>query len=112
MMDENITINSPEIEAQIGESDTLLDQIKTMIRQNKLAAFSAVVIGLIILAAVFAPLPPIIPMPRRWGTGFRRPGEPIFWEPMNLAGTCSAELYTARGFLFLWVWCPQSYPWL
>lgn len=41
---------------EIGESDTWLDKIKTMVRQNKLAAFSAVVIGLIILAAVFAPL--------------------------------------------------------
>lgn len=113
MMDENITINSPEIEAQIGESDTLLDQIKTMIRQNKLAAFSAVVIGLIILAAVFAPLAaPYNPYAQTLGDRLQRPGEPIFWEPMNLAGTCSAELYTARGFLFLWVWCPQSYPWL
>lgn len=45
-----------EIAAQIGESETWLDQIKTMIRQNKLAAFSALVILLILLAAVFAPL--------------------------------------------------------
>lgn len=45
-----------DIAAQIGESETWLDQIKTMIRQNKLAAFSALVILAIILAAVFAPL--------------------------------------------------------
>ncbi len=42
--------------SQIGESDTWMDKIKTLIRQNKLAAFSAVLIVLIILAAVFAPL--------------------------------------------------------
>ncbi len=75
MMDENITINSPEIEAQIGESDTLLDQIKTMIRQNKLAAFSAVVIGLIILAAVFAPLAaPYNPYAQTLGDRLQAPG--------------------------------------
>ncbi len=43
-------------EAQIGESDTWLDKAKTLVRQNKLAAASAVVILLIILAAVFAPV--------------------------------------------------------
>lgn len=42
--------------SEIGESDTWMDQVKTMIRQNKLAAASAVLILLIILAAVFAPL--------------------------------------------------------
>lgn len=42
--------------AQIGEADTWLDKVKTLVRQNKLAAFSAIVIVLIILAAVFAPL--------------------------------------------------------
>lgn len=40
---------------QIGESDTWLDKAKTLIRQNKLAVFSAIVIALIILAAIFAP---------------------------------------------------------
>ena len=43
-------------EGEIGEADTWIDKIKTLVRQNKLAAFSAVVIVLIILAAVFAPL--------------------------------------------------------
>lgn len=42
--------------AQIGESDTWLDKVKTMARQNKLAAFSAILIFFIVLAAVFAPL--------------------------------------------------------
>lgn len=43
-------------EDQIGESDTWLDKVRTLVRQNKLAAFSAVLIMLIILAAVFAPI--------------------------------------------------------
>lgn len=42
--------------SEIGESGTWMDQVKTLIRQNKLAAASAVLILLIILAAVFAPL--------------------------------------------------------
>lgn len=42
--------------SEVGESDTWMDQVKTLIRQNKLAAASAVLILLIILAAVFAPL--------------------------------------------------------
>lgn len=41
--------------SEIGESDTWMDQVKTLISQNKLAAASAVLILLIILAAVFAP---------------------------------------------------------
>lgn len=56
MMDERAMVNSPDIESQIGEAETILDQIKTMVRQNKLAACSAVVIVLIVLGAVLAPL--------------------------------------------------------
>lgn len=56
MSEEKITVNSMDIECQIGEADTLWDQIKTMIRQNKLAALSAVIIAVIALAAIFAPL--------------------------------------------------------
>lgn len=56
MSEEKIMINSMDIESQIGEADTLWDQIKTMIRQNKLAALSAVIIAVIALAAIFAPL--------------------------------------------------------
>lgn len=42
-------------DSQIGEADTWADKIKTLVRQNKLAAFSAVLIVVIILIAVFAP---------------------------------------------------------
>ena len=42
--------------AQIGESDSLADKLKILARQNKLAAFSAVILILIFLAAVFAPV--------------------------------------------------------
>lgn len=56
MSEEKIMIHSMDIESQIGEADTLWDQIKTMIRQNKLAALSAVIIAAIALAAIFAPL--------------------------------------------------------
>ena len=42
MSEEKITINSIDMESQIGESETLLDQIRTMVRQNKLAALAAV----------------------------------------------------------------------
>lgn len=41
--------------SEIGEAETWKDQVKTLIRQNKLASASAVLILLIILAAVFAP---------------------------------------------------------
>ncbi len=43
-------------ESQIGEQETWIDQVKKLVRQNKLAAFSAVLIVVIILMAVFAPL--------------------------------------------------------
>lgn len=42
--------------SELGEADTGWDKFKTMCRENKLAAFSAVVILLITLAAIFAPL--------------------------------------------------------
>ena len=42
--------------ADIGESDTILDKILLLVRQNKLAVFSALVILIIILLAVFAPV--------------------------------------------------------
>lgn len=49
------TAYTPDMDSQIGEADTWLDKVKTLVRQNKLAAFSAVVIVLILLAAIFAP---------------------------------------------------------
>lgn len=59
MTDDNIfekRVIASDVESQIGESDTWLDKVKTLVRQNKLAAVSAIVIVVIILAAVFAPL--------------------------------------------------------
>lgn len=44
-----------DIAAQLGEEDTAWDKVKRLCKENKLAAFSALVILLIILAAVFAP---------------------------------------------------------
>ena len=44
------------LESQIGEKDGLREQLLRMCRQNKLAVFSALVILIIILMAVFAPL--------------------------------------------------------
>ena len=45
-----------ETSAQLGESDTWADKLRTLMRQNKMAAFSALVIVLMLLAAVYAPL--------------------------------------------------------
>ncbi len=42
--------------AEIGDSDTIRDKLRQMCRQNKLAGFSAVIILLIALAAIFAPV--------------------------------------------------------
>ena len=41
---------------QIGEQDGVREKLRRMARQNKLAAFSAVLIALVLLLAVFAPL--------------------------------------------------------
>ena len=49
-------VRQSDLAAQIGETDTILDKLKTMCRENKLAAFSALVILLITLAAIFAPI--------------------------------------------------------
>lgn len=45
-----------DMEAQLGDSDTGFEKFKRLCRENKLAVFSAVVILLIALAAIFAPL--------------------------------------------------------
>ena len=45
-----------ELESQIGEEDGLKEQLLRMCRQNKLAAFSAVLILVVILMAIFAPV--------------------------------------------------------
>lgn len=48
--------NPEDHSADIGESDTLLDKLAQLMRQNKLAVFSALVILAIIILAVFAPV--------------------------------------------------------
>ena len=45
-----------ELAAELGETETIWEKLKTMCRENKLAAASAVVILLITLAAIFAPV--------------------------------------------------------
>lgn len=45
-----------DIESEIIDSDKIFDKIKTMIKTNKVAAISGVLIILIIIVAVFAPL--------------------------------------------------------
>ena len=49
-------LQNQDIASQIGESESFLDKVKLLCRDNKLAAFSAVVIILIALAAIFAPI--------------------------------------------------------
>jgi peptide/nickel transport system permease protein/oligopeptide transport system permease protein len=44
------------LEAQLGDSDTIWDKCRQLWKQNKLAVFSALVIVLIALAAIFAPV--------------------------------------------------------
>ena len=48
--------NGSELLTQIGEQDGVREKLRRMARQNKLAAFSAVLIALVLLLAVFAPL--------------------------------------------------------
>ena len=45
-----------ELLTQIGEQDGVREKLRRMVHQNKLAAFSAVLIALVLLLAVFAPL--------------------------------------------------------
>ena len=57
-MEEGRKIPKPDtmaMDAQLGEADTWADKLRTLVRQNKMAAVSAVVIVLMILVAVFAP---------------------------------------------------------
>ena len=88
MNEEKITtINSLDVESQIGESETLLDQMKTMVRQNKLAAFAAVVIIVIALAAIFAPLAaPYDPCSYRHRPRSHDPA--AAWRPSRSSAVC------------------------
>ena len=45
-----------QLKSQIGEEESFLDLMRKMVRENKVAAVSAVIILLFVLAAVFAPL--------------------------------------------------------
>ena len=57
MADEMLKNAQPqELESQIGEEDSLKEQLLRMCRQNKLAAFSAALILVVILIAIFAPV--------------------------------------------------------
>ena len=54
---EKINISIPEdLAGEIGEKDGAREKLLRLIKQNKLAAFSALIIFIIILMAVFAPL--------------------------------------------------------
>ncbi len=54
--DPGMSRDSLMLESQIGEKETFQDKLARMVRENKLAAISAVVILLFFLAALFAPL--------------------------------------------------------
>ena len=49
--------NTENLQAEsIGEAETWREQVRKLVRQNKLAAFSAILIAVILLVAAFAPL--------------------------------------------------------
>lgn len=82
MNEDKAAVASPDMESQIGEADTLFDQIKTMVRQNKLAALAALIIGVIALAAIFAPLAaPYNPYGQALADRLQAPG------PVHILGT-------------------------
>ena len=85
--EENISTKE-DISGQLGEADTWKDQLMTLIRQNKLAAFSAVVIGLIILAAIFAPVVAPYDYLAQSLTGFRILALLTGWERTSWDGMC------------------------
>ncbi|MDO4324628.1 MAG: ABC transporter permease [bacterium] len=53
---EKLLEQEENLKAQAKENDTWMDKVRRLIRENKLAAVSAVIIILFILAAIFAPL--------------------------------------------------------
>lgn len=55
-MEQNTAASEEELLGQIGEKDGIADKLRRMCKQNKLAAFSAVVILVILLMAIFAPV--------------------------------------------------------
>lgn len=55
-MPDSYSAMQADLESQIGEKDGLKEKLLRMCRQNKLAAFSAVLIVIILLMAIFAPV--------------------------------------------------------
>ena len=53
---EDLRLQEEDLASQIGEKDGLKEQIARMCKQNRLAAFSAVIILIIILMAILAPV--------------------------------------------------------
>lgn len=53
---EKLLEQEENLKAQAKENDTWMDKVRRLIRENKLAAVSAVIIILFILAAIFAPV--------------------------------------------------------
>lgn len=53
---EKLLEQEENLKAQAKENDTWMDKVRRLIRENKLAAVSAVIIILFVLAAVFAPI--------------------------------------------------------
>ncbi|MCD7814172.1 MAG: ABC transporter permease [Lachnospiraceae bacterium] len=55
-MEQSTAASGEDLLGQIGEKDGITDKLRRMCKQNKLAAFSAVIILIILLMAVFAPV--------------------------------------------------------
>ncbi|MCD7832574.1 MAG: ABC transporter permease [Lachnospiraceae bacterium] len=55
-VEQNTAASGEDLLGQIGEKDGITDKLRRMCKQNKLAAFSAVIILIILLMAVFAPV--------------------------------------------------------
>ncbi len=56
MKETELVTSSEELKSQVGEKDGIKEKLIRMCRQNKLAAFSAILIVLIILLAILAPV--------------------------------------------------------
>lgn len=56
MKETELVTSSEELKSQVGEKDGIKEKLIRMCRQNKLSAFSAILIVLIILLAILAPV--------------------------------------------------------
>ena len=88
-----------DFNAQIGEADTWLDKAKTLVRQNKLAAFSALLIIFMILIQ-FLPLwwHLMITYSRVFRTACSIQVRFTGLEPTSWGVMCSAVSFLARAF--------------